>query len=136
MYNIVIQYFYTWHDHSQSNYHLLSHIVIIILLTRLPILYIKPCVICNFKFAPLNPLHLFCPFPAPNLSGNHLFVFWVCFCFYVHLFFHLCTTQVKSHGNWLSVWLISLTRQPSRSTHIVTNGKILFLFMAEGYNIV
>ena len=74
MYNIVIQYFYTWHDHSQSNYHLLSHIVIIILLTRLLYCTLNPVSFITSSLQLLIPFAYFAHFlPPPSLETTCLF---------------------------------------------------------------
>ena len=55
---------------------------------------------------------------------------------YVHLYCLLNFTYEWNTDKCLSDWLISLSKTPSSSIHIVAKGKISFLLIAKWYSIV
>ena len=133
MYNIVIQYSYTLpNDHdSNSSYNLPPYNVIIILLTIFAMLYIiMSYLFYNWMFLPVNLSHLlYSSFPPlPSDSTSFFLCIWVCFCFimFAHLFVFLESTYKWNHTVFFFLWLISLSIIPSRSTHVVSNGKTPF----------
>ena len=75
---------------------------------------------CNWKFVPLNLLHLFpfLPLPYTLLATTCLFSVYIS----LFLFFIFGDSTYK-----ISVWF-HLVLIPSRSIHIVANGGISFLF--------
>ena len=94
---------------------------------------------CYLKFEPLNLPHLFLSFSLPYtfLATTYLYL-WLCFCFFVLFFicFYWCifldfTCEWNHKSIYHSSWFISLRKIPSRSIHVITNGKILSLFMAK-----
>ena len=88
------------------------------------------------------PLSNPCLAPSPFLfllaTTSSLYL-WVGFCFviYIHLFYFLDFIY-----NWyieylyFSVWRISVRIIPSRSIHIVANGRISFFFMANVLHLI
>ena len=110
------------HTETLHNYWLYSWSVHFIFVTHL---------FCNWKFVTFH-LHLFLSFPhtssswQPPLFHVSITVFLfddVC----LLVFFFLQIGEII-HYLPISVWLISLSIIPSRSTHFVTNGKISFFF--------
>ena len=80
------------------------------------------------------------PFPLVNttLFSVSMCLFWLFFffIFFVCFFFFVFHRWEKSSGVSFSIWLISLSTVPSRSIHVVANGRIASVFMAEEYTIV
>ena len=70
------------------------------------------------------------PFPLP--IGNHRFVLLsvsLFLCCYIHLFvLFLDSTHKQLQNICFSLWFVSLSIIPSRSIHIVANGKSFILF--------
>ena len=90
----------------------------------------------NWKFIPFDPFHPLCLPPTPGLWQPicSLCLWDWGFCLFLVLFLFLFPHV--SESIWylsFSVWLISLSIMPSRSIHVVTNGKISFFLMAELY---
>ena len=137
----MIQHLYTLQidHHDKSSDHLSPYKGIAELLIMFPVLYITSQwtnLFCNWKFVPLNLLHLFhTTQQSPPLWWLPVCSLYLWVCFYLVLFF-IFHIQVKSYGICLSVWLISLSIILSRSIHVVVNGKISFFFMTEQYYIV
>ena len=85
---------------------------------------------CNWNFIPLNLPYLF--FSSPNpipLEITCLFSASITISVLLHLF--ICFVFLNSPYKWnhtvfVFVWLYSLSIMPSRSIHVVTNGKISF----------
>ena len=82
----------------------------------------------SWKFVPLVPLYLFCTLPSSPLTTTcsfsvsvSLFLFCPVCSFVLFFRFHI---QVK----FVFLWFISLSVISARSIHVVTNGKISFLF--------
>ena len=129
-----------------SSTHLAAHIVIIIWLTTLPVLcfiflLLYYFVIINFHTLILLPFPHLNPFTFSTWSPNppllwqsplwslHLRVCFYClFIYFVHWIPHI--SEIIWYLSF-SVWLISLSITPSRSIHIVSNGKNSFVFMAK-----
>ena len=84
----------------------------------------------DWKFVPLNFPHLFYSSYPPHLfSSNHLFVlctYGSVSVLFVHLFGILDSTYEWNHMVFVFLWFISLSIIPSRSIHVVINGKISF----------
>lgn len=64
----------------------------------------------------------------------HVFIFVFLFIYFA--FFFLFHRWEKSSGVSFSVWLVSLSTVPSISIHVVANGRVASIFLAEGYTIV
>ena len=121
--------------HSRSSTHLTPYVVITILLTAfLRLYFISPWLFITGNMYFLLP-SLFYPFPKPppiwQPSKCSLYLL-VCFL----LFFLFCLFVFKvpyiSEIIWhLSFSVFSLSIITSRSIHVVTNGKISFVFMVE-----
>ena len=144
MHSTVIRYFCTLqnkHPHRKSSCHLSPYKVTTILLTILysPCCTFHPCdwliyfvtgslyllIFLTYFTHPLTPLP----------SDSHLFVLCICESLSVLLCLFVLLFQIPhiSEIMWylpFSVWLTSLNIIPSRSIHVVANGKILFFFMA------
>ena len=126
----------SWNDHHDKSTNPLSpYKVITISLTIFLMLYITSPWLIYFITGGLYlliPLTYFVSL-TPLPSGNHPFfsVFMSLFSFcFVCLFCFLDSTYKWDHRVFIFVRLISISIIPSRSIHVVTNGKILF-FMAE-----
>lgn len=79
----------------------------------------------NWKFVPLISFPYFArPFRPPLLPPVCFLYLWARFCLFVHLFCFSDSIYNLNHTVFL-FWLISLSIIPSRSIHIITNGKIL-----------
>ena len=72
----------------------------------------------------LWPLHHFA-YPPPPISGNHQSVLWIYFLGFV------CFLDSTKRSYSICLWFTSLSIMPSRSTHVVRNCKISFVFIAE-----
>ena len=92
----------------QSYHHMTGHIPYA--LWDIPMAYL----FCNWRFIPLNFLHLFCP----SLS-NHSFVLWVYDSVFLFYFIFLDSTYKWVHTIYILFCLISLSIMPSSSMHIV-----------------
>ena len=69
-----------------------------------------------------NPFHPFCPAPTSGSHWSALYILSVwAFLFFSHF------TYEWDHTIFVFLWLFSFSIMPSRSTHVVTNGKILFI---------
>ena len=103
--------------------------------------------------SPTNSHHLFHPTPTHLSSGNQWFILhsqesvsWSlslsltlsCFFFFpfAHFFCFLNTTYEWNRMVFVFLWLILLSKILSSSIHVITNGKILFFFIAEQYSII
>ena len=83
-----------------------------------------------YKFAPLNPLHLSCPFLKPPPFWQRPFCFlYLCFCFVYFLLLFLDSVYKWNHTIFVFLWLISLDI-PSGSICVAADGEISF-FRAE-----
>ena len=90
---------------------------------------------------PLNLPLYFTHFPTlsplwrPPVCSLYL---WICFCFiiFVHLACFSDFTYKWNHMIFVFLWFISLSIIPSRSIHVVTNGKISFFLMIEWASVV
>ena len=101
-----------------------------VLLTTVTMLYFTSLWLTYFI---TGSLCLWTPFahflqPYAPTYGNDQSV--LCTTLVVFVFF-LDSTYKRDHTIFIFLWLISLSIMPSRSIHVVTNGKISFLFMAE-----
>ena len=96
--------------------------------------YTSLWLIYNRKFvaqfpAPISPL-------SPQLlSSKHRFVLSIWACFHFVLFFRFYYTYKWDHAVCLSLFDISLSIIPSRSIHVVINGKILATVINAAMNI-
>ena len=83
---------------------------------------------------PSSPLWL-SPLPPPPMVTTNPISFAPCVFVVVFIFY----LWVRSHGVWcltFSLWFISLHVIPSRSIHVVTNGRISSFLRAEWHSIV
>ena len=95
--------------------------------------------LCNYQLILLNPFTFFHPGPwHPSILAIIRFFCMSMFLFCLFMYFVLQITRISEIIWYFSffVWLISLSIIPSRSTHVVANGKISFFFMAEWYFIL
>ena len=89
---------------------------------------------CSWEFVPINFSHLFhsSPYTLSWQSPICCLYLWICFCFVmlVHLIFFFLIPCISKIIWYLcfSVWFISLSIIPSRSMHVVTNGKISLFY--------
>lgn len=69
------------------------------------------------------------PLPSPCflLATISLICFWVCFCFIIYLFIYIPHRSETIQG----LSLISLGTVPSRSIHVIANGKITCFYLRE-----
>ena len=81
----------------------------------------------DWKFIPLIPFTYSAHLPSVPLVATTLFSVFMCLFIFFSLDF---IYEIICHLSF-SVYLISLKRMPSRSTHLFTNVKITFIFMAE-----
>ena len=103
-------FLYTTNDHHKSSYHLAPYKVNTLLLTILPLLYVSPLWLIYFVTGSLYLLISLTYFTHPTNplpSGSHLFVLWVSFVTFVHLFYFLDSTymwkiQYLSSFVWLT----------------------------------
>ena len=58
--------------HHRSYYNIIDYVSYTVLFILVTYLF--------YRFMPLNPFHLFCPFPQPFPSSNHQFVLCICEC--------------------------------------------------------
>ena len=72
VYNVVIRFFKVMH-HTKLLYYCYSPCAVCYILVTY-LLYTEICL----EFVPPDPLHQFCSFPQPLLSGNYWFVLCVC----------------------------------------------------------
>ena len=110
-----------WNDHhDKSSNHLSTYKVITILLTTLCYIFHPwAYLFYNWKFLPLNPLHLF---HSPSLLAT------ICLVFVSMSLFSFCF--LDSAYKWYHIWYLSLSDlfgiKPSRVIHVVANGTIFF----------
>ena len=123
MYNIVIQNFYILYS-IYSYYKILAIFSVLYNISLQLIYYIH-----SSLYFLIPPPILLLPPSLPTLVTTSLFLISVTlflFC-YIHLFIFQIP-HISDNKQYLSfsVWLISPSIIPSRSIHIVANGKILF----------
>ena len=84
--------------------------------------------LCNCNLVALSPFQLFrTPLPPPQPFCNHPFVFCVFEFVFILLFkFYI---WVRLCGICVSLWLTSLSIEPSRSVCVVTSGNFFFLWL-------
>ena len=85
----------------------------------------------------LYPLNSFCPTSYPPALPGTISIFLCIYTYAILLFgfyFFFCfQISLRNETTWylpFSVWLISLGTIPSRSIHVVSNGRISSFFMA------
>ena len=124
---------------GKSSVHLTPYVVVTILLTVFPLLYFTSLwLFCNYQFVLLNSFTFFThPSNLPlNWQMSKCSLYESIYILLVRLFCLLDSTYRWSHMAVVSVRLISFSTVPSRSIHVVADGKILFFFMAESYSTV
>ena len=85
------------------------------------------CSLCNWKPVPPTLLHPFCSFlhPLPLWQPSVFFSVFMGLFLLSCLFYFLDATYNEIIWHlYISVWIISLSIIPSRSMHVVANGKI------------
>ena len=84
----------------------------------------------NWRFVPLNPLHIFYS-PTSFSSGSHSLFFFICKCFHFFCLFLFWIPQVREITRYLSfpVWLISLSIISSRAIMLLSLARFHFLWM-------
>ena len=98
---------------------------------------------CSWKSVTFDLPHLFLsPFQSIP-SSNHLFILCIYYCvsvfffffILVHLFLFFKIPHISKSIKYLSffIWFISLSIIPSRSIHVVANGKISFFLWITLY---
>ena len=105
-----------------------SQIYDIVLLTTVIMLYIRApefIYLITGSLYPLNTIFPFSPSPSPWQPPFYSF--------FLSLAFEDSTFK-WNHAVFVFLWLISLSIIPSGFIHVVTNGRISFLFMAEYYS--
>ena len=115
----------TFKIYSFSNFQVYNTI----LLTIITILFIRSPELIHFLTGSLYSLVNISPFPlpcptCPTPSNYHSTLFLQFSSFIPH------TTDIIQYL-FLSLWLISCNIMPSRSIHVVSNGRISFFLMAE-----
>ena len=118
-----------------SGVHLAPHLVITLLLTILPMLYLASLwLFCNCRFV-LNPFTFSLPPTTLLPSGNQqsiLCIYESASILFVYLFCSLDSTYKWNYMVFVfSFWLISLSIISCRSIHDVANGKISLFFMTK-----
>ena len=128
-----VRYFYTFQtDHKPSdNVTIQRHYIV----TKFPMLYISyfAHLFCSWKLVFLNLPHLFLSslHPAPLWQPPVCSLSITLFLFYIYSFVLLFQISHMSEINKVFVSVILLSTIPSKSIHVVANGKISFFLMAE-----
>ena len=138
MYSIEVRHLHNFQSDipDKSSIHLSLYIVVTMLLTIFSLLYfMSSWLFCNHQFALPSPFTLSHRPPTPSSPGNPHFVLYVyksISVLFVHLFWSFLDLMNKwNHMVFVFVWFISLSIIPSRSIHVVANGKISFLFNGQ-----